>query len=105
MPVQLRRVRKDEGAPARRINHDGVIDENDEAAFNASYDATGRQLHPTETSTPCAKPYQLFGYNSTGFRGTGYDASGGILDCPAVRWRDTDDDGGLDETLFYLQDF
>jgi hypothetical protein len=42
---------------------------------------------------PCAKPYQLFGYNSTGFRGTGYDASGGILDCPVVRWRDTDGGG------------
>jgi RHS repeat-associated protein len=53
---------------------------------------------------PCAKPYQLFGYNSTGFRGTGYDASSGILDCPVVRWRDTDNDGTLDETLYYLQD-
>ncbi|HZW05873.1 MAG TPA: RHS repeat-associated core domain-containing protein, partial [Phycisphaerales bacterium] len=59
---------------------------------------------------PCAEPYQLFGYHSTGFRGTGYDASGGMLDCPAIRWRDADGnsstgEGGLEETLYYLQDF
>jgi RHS repeat-associated protein len=63
-----------------------------------------RQGPVSEGSRPCAKPYQFFGYNSTGFRGTGYDASGGILDCPVVRWRDTDNDGTLDETLYYLQD-
>ncbi len=100
------------GRQVRSIyNTDGDNDLTDEDTEWTPRDVLGRpigiwrQLHPTETSTPCAKPYQLFGYNSTGFRGTGYDASGGILDCPAIRWRDTDDDGELDETLYYLQDF
>jgi RHS repeat-associated protein len=64
-----------------------------------------RQGPVSEGSRPCAKPYQLFGYNSTGFRGSGYDQSGGILDCPVIRWRDTDGNGSLDETVYYLQDF
>ncbi|MFT3684729.1 MAG: hypothetical protein QM783_07320 [Phycisphaerales bacterium] len=54
---------------------------------------------------PCAKPYQGFGYHNTGFRGEGADDTRGILDCPAIRWRDTDGDGVFDEKLSYLQDF
>lgn len=54
---------------------------------------------------PCAKPYQMFGYHNTGFRGEGADDTRGILDCPAVRWRDIDGDGVFDEKLSYLQDF
>ncbi|MFT3684732.1 MAG: RHS repeat-associated core domain-containing protein [Phycisphaerales bacterium] len=56
-------------------------------------------------TTTCAKPYQGFGYHNTSFRGEGADDSRGILDCPAIRWRDLNGDGVFDETLNYLQDF
>jgi RHS repeat-associated protein len=66
-----------------------------------------RQGPEVSGARPCTKPYQMFGYHSTGFGGTGYDSSGGILDCPAIRWRDADGESsnGLEETLYYLQDF
>ncbi|MFT3684291.1 MAG: RHS repeat-associated core domain-containing protein [Phycisphaerales bacterium] len=87
-------------------DHDGSL--SDEDTEWTPRDHLGRPIgiwRQLPGGTGCAKPYQLFGYHNTSFRGEGSDDSRGILDAPAVRWRDTDSNGTLDETTSYLQDF
>ncbi|MFN7429255.1 MAG: hypothetical protein ACK5TP_01550, partial [bacterium] len=47
--------------------------------------------------------YQQYIYQNSGRGALGGDAARGLLDGVALRRRDTDGDGVLDETLYYIQ--
>ena len=61
---------------------------------------------PAESATdqrPKPVLYQQYIYQNSGRGGLGGDAARGLIDGVAMRRRDTDGDGVLDETLYYIQ--
>jgi len=102
---RLAAVYSDDGATS------GQLDGSDTLVATCRYDGRGRRIRKTVESTEVTYDYYYSGYQVVEVRKDGdadpleqYVWDGRYVHSPCLRWRDADENGSLEETLYYTGD-